>query len=215
MIPSGAMRSSSSWRRHVARLALALALGGAAAALPPPGDRGRAEAAVSILMTLDELVASSSRVVLAEPLERTSRWEVLGGGKRIVTYTRLAVSEPVAGAGSSEVWVRTLGGAVDGIGQHVAGEATFQIGERSLVFLEAAPDGATVVTGMAQGHYRLAEVEGEIVLRPSPDAGTLLPRRGPSIAAREVLAGARLDRARAAVVEAWKRRGQDRPGSPR
>lgn len=225
MITSGPMLRSTSWRGRAARLALGLALAAAAATLPSPGHRGEAQAGVSILMTLDELVASSARVVLAQPVERTSRWEVLGGGKRIVTYTRLVVDEPIAGAGptegrADEVWVRTLGGAVDGVGQHVSGEASFTLGERSLVFLERASDGAAVVAGMAQGHYRLAEVEGAIVLRPSPDAGTLLPRRGPSIAAREVLAGARLDRARTAVVDAWKRRRphpreQGRPGQDR
>lgn len=206
MIRSAAMLRSPSWRGHVARLALGLALGTSTLALPTPGPAGEAEAAVSILMTLDELVTASSRVVVAEPLERTSRWEELGGGRRIVTYTRLAVDETVAGGTRSEVWVRTLGGRVDKIGQHVAGEATFTIGEKTLVFLEDV-DGATVVTGMAQGHFRLAEVDGDVVLKASPDAGTLLPRKGPSIAARELLVGARLARARALVQDAWKQRG--------
>ncbi len=165
-----------------------------------------AHAAVSILMSLDELCGHSARVVLAEPVERTSRWEELAGGRRIVTSTRLVVEETLAGEPESEVWVRTLGGRVDKIGQHVAGEATFTIGERSVVFLERAGE-ATVVTGMAQGHYRLAEKEGEVVLRPSPDAGTLLPRRGPAVAAREILVGARLAKATDAIREAWKRRG--------
>ena len=206
MIRSAAMLRSSSWRGHVARLALGLALGATAIALPAPGPEGDAHAAVSILMTLDELVATSSRVVLAEPIERTSRWEELGGGRRIVTYTRLAVDETISGGARPEVWVRTLGGRVDKIGQHVAGEASFSLGEKTLVFLEEV-EGATVVTGMAQGHYRLADEDGDVVLRPSPDAGTLLPRKGPSIAARELLVGARLDRARALVQTAWKQRG--------
>lgn len=206
MIRSAVMLRSSSWRGHVARLVLGLAVATTAVALPAPGVDGDAHAAVSILMTLDELVATSSRVVVAEPIERTSRWEELGGGRRIVTYTRLAIDETVAGGARSDVWVRTLGGSVDKIGQHVAGEASFTLGEKTLVFLEDV-DGATVVTGMAQGHYRLAEVDGDVVLKPSPDSGTLLPRKGPSIAARELLVGARLDRARALVQNAWKQRG--------
>ncbi len=213
------MHRSTPWPRRVARAAFASAVACAALALPRPelaglsdlgrahlGWGGEAHAAVSILMTMEELVAHSARVVVAAPVERTSRWEDLAGGRRIVTYTRLAVEETIAGDARADVWVRTLGGKVDKIGQHVSGEASFSIGERSVVFMEDV-EGVTVVTGMAQGQYLLKASAGAVVLRPSPDAGTLLPRRGPSIAAREVLMGTPLDRARSAVAEAWKRRG--------
>jgi len=181
-----------------------LALG--AATLPLGHGGGDAHAAVSIEMSLDELVGYSARVVVAQPVERKSRWEEVGGGKRIVTYTRLVVEETVAGEARGEVWVRTLGGKVDKIGQQVSGEATFTLGERTMVFLEEAA-GTTVVTGMAQGHFRLKGKEGELVLAASPDVGSLLPRRGPVIAAREMLIGKKLGVATSAVRDAWKRRG--------
>jgi hypothetical protein len=206
VIASTAMPGSKSLRRRALRVALVGALVGGAVGVAALRNGGEAQAAVSILMTMDELVAHSRRVVVAQPVERTSRWENLGGGRRIVTYTRLAVEETIAGEARPEIWVRTLGGTVDKIGQHVSGEAAFTLGERSMVFVEEV-EGVAVVTGMAQGHYRLKDVAGKVVLRPSPDAGTLLPRRGPSIAARELLVDAPLDRARAVVVDAWKRRG--------
>lgn len=183
-----------------------LALG---AATLPASSGGDAHAAVSIEMSLDELVGYSARVVVAQPVERKSRWEELGGGKRIVTYTRLVVDETVAGDERSEIWVRTLGGRVDKIGQQVSGEASFTLGERTMVFLEDV-EGATVVTGMAQGQYRLQEKDGDLVLAPSVDGGSLLPRRGPSIAAREALLGKKLGLARTAVRDAWKRRGNQK-----
>ncbi len=180
-----------------------LALG---AATLPLGHGGDAHAAVSIEMSLDELVGFSARVVVAQPVERKSSWEESDRGKRIVTYTRLVIEETVAGDERSEVWVRTLGGKVDKIGQQVSGEAVFKLGERTMVFLEDVGS-ATVVTGMAQGHFRLKDDGGELVLVSSPDVGSLLPRRGPSIAAREILIGKKLAPAATAVREAWKRRG--------
>jgi hypothetical protein len=192
-------------------LALLVALGAYGASLSPEGEASmgaHAEATTSILMTLEELVDRSSLAVVAEPIERTSRWEELAGGKRIVTYTRLVVHERIVGkrtneSAPAEIVVRTLGGTVDGIGQHVAGEATFTLKERSVVFVAPMND-ALVVTGMAQGHYPLREESGEIRLRSSASPGNLLPRRGPSRSARERLVGATLGEARSAIVEAAK-----------
>jgi hypothetical protein len=171
-----------------------------------------AEATTSILMTLEELALRSNVAFVAEPVERTSRWEEVAGGKRIVTYTRLVVHERLLGpkddaSTTNEVWVRTLGGTVDKIGQQVAGEATFRLGERSVVFL-AKMDQALVVTGMAQGHYPLREIEGQPRLASSASPGNLLPRRGPSQSARERLLGRTLDEARVAIARAAKAMGK-------
>ncbi len=75
-----------------------------------------------------------------------------------------------------------------------------------MLFL-AKVNAGLVVTGMAQGHYPV--VEGEVTGKPaaprlagSPDAGMLLPRRGPTISARERLVGLPLDEAVAAVQRA-------------
>lgn len=189
-------------------VALALALPALAVRPDAPLDGpAPAEAAVSIHATLEELVRASSLVVVATPTERHSAWEELAGGRRIVTYTLLKVDRAVVGAPSGEVWVRTLGGAVGKIGQVVSGEARLDLGAPSLLFLASA-DGALVVTGMAQGHYRIVRDEGGATrLAPSPDAGTLLPRRGPSIPARDVLVGATPDDAVQAVLRV--RRAQD------
>lgn len=173
---------------------------------PTLGPRG-AEAAVSVLMSLDELVAASTYAVVATAHERRSVWEEVGGSRRIVTYTRLAVERSVLGSAGSELWVRTLGGVVGKIGQTVSGEAQIAPGSRSLLFL-ANVEGILVVTGLAQGHFRVvAEDGGPPRLRPSPEAGVLLPRRGPAISAREVLVGATLDDAVKAIERA--RRAQD------
>lgn len=211
-------RACSSRLRGTAALALAaLAL---LADVEPGGDVtvGReAHATISVLMTLGELVERSGAAVVAQPVERFSRWEELGGSKRIVTYTRLVLEQTIVGdvkatvgdkakdkAAVSEVWVRTLGGKLDGIGQSVAGEAQFSLGETALVFLARAGDGAVVVVGMAQGHYPLVASADDRVLASSPDVGTLIPRKktDPPRSARDELLGEKLSTARARIVKA-------------
>ncbi|MDI3283052.1 hypothetical protein [Polyangium sp. 15x6] len=167
---------------------------------PYTGPR-EAAAAVSVVVSLDELVTSSSYVVVAKAAERQSMWEDSPSGRRIVTYTRLDVESSVVGEPGTQVWVRTLGGVVGDVGQWVSGEAVLKPGERSLLFLHKTP-AAVVVTAMAQGHYPVITTEGGVLkLAPSPDAGTILPRTGPSIGARELLVGATLSRALVTIEE--------------
>lgn len=166
----------------------------------------RTHAAVSVLLSLEELVDRSSQVVVATPTERRSQWEDLPSGRRIVTYTKVAVERSVAGAGEKEIWVRTLGGVVGKIGQTVAGEAQLTIGSRAMLFLAPA-SGAVVVTGMAQGHFPIViDDKGAARLGPSPDPGMLVPRRGPAISAHERLVGGKLEDAVALVAQARKAR---------
>lgn len=172
--------------------------------VPSPLAPRPAEASVSVAVTLDQLVASSSFVVVATAVEQRSQWEELGGSRRIVTYTRLAVDQAALGEPGKEIWVRTLGGVVGKIGQSVSGEAHLAPGSQALVFLRRMDDGATVVSAMAQGHYPLVKTAADQPARlaASPDAGAILPRSGPSIAAREVLVGTPLADAIKAVQRA-------------
>ena len=168
---------------------------------PLDGPRPAA-ASVAVLISFDELVNRSSHVLVATAGEQKSLLEDLPSGRRIVTYTRLTVERSVAGPADKEVWVRTLGGVVGKIGQSVSGEATFAPGARSLVFLSAI-DGQVVVTGRAQGHYPIIALKDQApTLGSSPDAGALLPRRGPTISARERLLGVALEEAIATVKQA-------------
>ncbi len=164
---------------------------------------GEAHATTSVLLTLEELVERSGTVAVVEAVERSSRWEVVGESKRIVTYTRLVVHEAIRGDAGEEIWVRTLGGKVGKIGQHVAGEAQFSLKARAVVFLTKAGD-VTVVTGMAQGHYPLVEKDGAVRLTSSPDTGNLVERRGPRVSARERLVGAKLADATSSIKTAAK-----------
>jgi hypothetical protein len=192
--------------------ASALALAAPAALLFNPGaPRGtgvpEARAAVSVLLSLDELLGASAHVVVVTAGESRSVWEDLPGGRRIVTYTKLQVERSLGGASPGEaVEVRTLGGVVGSIGQAVEGDAKLAKGERAVVFLGKG-ERAFVVAGLAQGHFPLrADEKGTVRLAPSPKAGSLLPRPGPAISAREELVGASLEDAALRIERARKAR---------
>ena len=166
-----------------------------------------AHASVSIAMSLKELVKLSDSVVVAKASTRRSLWEQQGSGRRIVTYTKLQIEQRIFGQPISQIWVRTLGGAVGKIGQHVSGEPQFGSDSRSLLFLARAPDGAWVVTGRAQGHFPIVGTKKTgLHLEASPDVGTLLPRRKPSTPARDALVGSSPARAISKIRQAKARR---------
>jgi hypothetical protein len=176
----------------------------------PLSGESVAEASVSRLLTLDELVASSTYVVVGTAGERRSVWEELPSGRRIVTYTRVAIERAAVGSPGQEIWVRTLGGTVDKIGQAVPGEAQLTTGQRAMLFL-AHVNGVVVVTAMAQGHYPvITDEKGVVRLAPSPDTGMLVPRPGPSIGARERLVGSALEDALSLVQKTRKARDEQK-----
>lgn len=159
-----------------------------------------AHATTSVLITLDELVKGSEQIALVQPVERFSRWEELGGSRRIVTYTNLLVERTLTGVERESVWVRTLGGTVDKIGQHVAGEAQFTLGERAVVFIGDLR-GTRVVAGLSQGHFPIDLASDDARLKSSPDPGNLLSRRGPMTSARAELVGQPLEAAISKIRE--------------
>lgn len=162
-----------------------------------------AEASIARAVSLRELVSGSERGLVATALAAESRFETVGGRRRIVTYTRVRVDEVLGGPNDgSELLVRTLGGKVGDVGQVVHGEAVLLLGEPALVFLGPSPEGPLVVTAMAQGHYPIrADKSGERRVLPSPRLGELVGQG----AARE-LSGKRVSEATSLVRKAWDAR---------
>lgn len=170
----------------------------------PLGGPPAAEASISVLLSLDEMLTASTSVVVGTASEHKSQWEDLPNGRRIVTYTKIKVDKAIVGSPGSELWVRTLGGTVGDIGQAVSGEAQIALGSKSVLFLMKRGD-VTVVTGMAQGHFPIvADDKGVGRLRASPDAGTQIRTPGPVIAARDVLIGQSADDAATTISKARK-----------
>jgi hypothetical protein len=139
-----------------------------------------AHASTFVELTVDELVTGSASVVCGTPQERMSLWEDSeGGGRRIVSYTRVRVDRVIDGALAHEVWVRTLGGVVDDLGQRVEGEAVLVAGQPALMFLAARQDGTHSIVGMGQGQYPLDVPAGQPMKVLEPRAmGRMVPKLG-------------------------------------
>lgn len=131
---------------------MALAAGTAHVLSVRPG-----RASVARALSLKELVTTSQHALVGVPLDHFSQWEVLGGQRRVVTYTMVRVQRPLDGRTppSPDVLVRTLGGVVDDIGQVVPGEAVLVHKQAAALFLTGAERDVFAVTGQSQGHYRV------------------------------------------------------------
>lgn len=161
-------------------VALGIGLVAAVALLDPraPGLRVQsAEASVSIAASLENLVEGAHVVALAEPEESRTEWE----GGRIVTFTKLKVVEKISGESPDTVWVKTLGGMVDHIGQSVEGEPVFVKGTRSMLFLRRSTDKIVpdlhMVVARAQGQYPLALDKARWFVRAHGRAGLIVPSK--------------------------------------
>lgn len=187
----------------------------------PAAAPREAAASVSIAATFDGLLRESSSAVVLTPVEERSLWE----NGRIYTYTRVHVDRGVAGdlAAGRDVWVRTMGGIVGKVGQHVSGEPVFTVGRPALVFLHAGPPGAFEVTSRAQGQFPVVEGASDktvsrvirsgnvgalfaprAIVRPGPLAPQAAAPVVPVLAA-DVLHGRTVDEASRDIAAAWKR----------
>ena len=167
------------------RRAVLLALGAAGASFTSLPSLSHAGQAVAI--SLEDLLRRSRRVAVATALGGECRWEVVGAHRRIVTYNRVWVDEPLDDeAGERELVVRTLGGRVGKIGQIVHGEAMLVRGTTSVLFLRELDSQTHRVTAMAQGHFPLHfDADRTPRLRASPHRGGLIDT--PRSAARRLV----------------------------
>jgi hypothetical protein len=165
-------------------------------------------ASVSIAVTWEALVRESTAAAVVTPVESRSVWEA----GRVITYTRVRVDTPIAGhLGAGDVWVRTMGGIVDKVGQLVEGEAVLARSRQSLLFLRTGPAGTFTVTARGQGQFPVvpdadpakpahlvrSNAVGAIVAPAATNAGAPL--------AADVLHGRGLDDAAREILAAWAR----------
>jgi hypothetical protein len=151
-------------------------------------------------LALSELVRASERVIVATALDSRSRFENSRSGRRIVTDVRLRVEEPWLGREPvpGELFVTIYGGKVGNQAELVFGQPEFVSGERSVLFLMERGAGRAVVTGMAQGQYRLLRSSaGTFRLTPSGRLLRIAKRDGSAVA---LLSGLDPAQARALVL---------------
>lgn len=146
---------------------------------------GLARATITEAMDLRALVRDSDHVVLATVISTEARYDHLD---RIVTDATLRVDERMWGPAreGSTVVVRRLGGVLGDVGLRVEGEATFEPGERVILFARTLrSEGVLRPVGMSQGVLPVrtgststggGAAGGEVVM-PGGD-GLALVRRG-------------------------------------
>ncbi len=164
---------------------VSMGMGCAAAALPGVAlFPGVAWATMARAVTLPQLVGLSQFALVGTATDAQSRWETVGESRRIVTYVRVEVTQPIDGRPPPDttLMLRTLGGRVGDIGQLVHGEARFELGAPTVMFVTPDNDGVLGVTAMAQGHYPLRAEAGDVArLLASPNMPSLTRVEGSAV----------------------------------
>jgi hypothetical protein len=112
-----------------------------------------AAASTFLKMSQKDLIRDSQAVVQGKVLQVNSFWNK--AGTIIVSEAMVQVEEKILGDAPTVVFVRTLGGTVDGFTVEAHGFPEFKANERVLLFLEPEQGGASRVAGYQQGQYRL------------------------------------------------------------
>lgn len=131
---------------RVMRLCLIAALGLAIAA--------RAWAAQAIAVSVEELARSSDAVVRGKV--ESARPFRSADGLRIFTAYEVRARAVLRGKAPAVARVVVPGGVEGKIGQVVDAAPTFAPGEELVVFLRRSPDGAFVVSELAQGKFAVS-----------------------------------------------------------
>jgi hypothetical protein len=120
-----------------------------------------ASATIVAFETIDEMARRVPVIVRGRVARTVSGWD--DQKRRIWTWTEVVVSDAIKGKPGAVVLVKQPGGEVDGIGQAVAGTATFHEGEDCVLFLEPAPDEPTTfrVSGLSAGKVLLTQWRGQ------------------------------------------------------
>ena len=108
-----------------------------------------AGATTLVKMDFGQLSKDAEQIVVGTVVGVEGEWDP--SLRFIRSNVTLAVEHSLRGAAPEQLVVRTPGGWVGGTGQKAHGAATFEVGERVLVFLTSWEDGTAKVLGYAQG----------------------------------------------------------------
>jgi len=120
-----------------------------------------ASATVVVHETLEDMARRVPVIVRGKVARSVAGWDE--GKTRIWTWTELTVTDAIKGQVKGVVLVKQPGGEVEGLGQQVAGAATFREGEECVLMLEPAPDerGAFRVSGLSAGKISITDWRGK------------------------------------------------------
>ena len=116
-----------------------------------------AGATTLLKMGFPALAREANHIVIGTVTGVEGEWDE--SARFIHTKVTLSVQRSLRGAAPSEILLRTAGGVVGGEGQVAEGAATFEVGEKVLVFLTPGEDGFLTVLGWTQGKSRIVTDE--------------------------------------------------------
>jgi len=114
---------------------------------------GASEATTLLELGFPELARQANRIVIGTVTRVEGRWDE--SHRFIHSDVTLSVEQSLRGDAPPAIVLRTLGGFVGSTGQMAHGAATFEVGERVLVFLTTWEDGTPQVLGYEQGKSRI------------------------------------------------------------
>lgn len=179
------------FRRSARRCALT-ALGGLGLALTLTAAVVPRSASATVLaqLSLSDMAARSAHVLVGT-VEQV-RPQLLPGQGVIVTEVTVRCSRSLRGVREGQLLtVRHLGGAVNGIGQRVFGEASYRVGEEVLLMAEER-GGSYYAVGMAQGALHIDRSSGAPRVHVQLQGAELLAPSG-QVVAQPATEGAPLD----------------------
>lgn len=116
-----------------------------------------ADATVVVQVDRAQLVGMSDLVVRATVGNAQTRWS--DDHARILTYTRLTVTQYLKGTGPTELVLRQMGGEIDGLVSRIAGDAHLTPGQDVVLCLRQG-DGVVFLTAMAQSAWYVTAQPG-------------------------------------------------------
>jgi hypothetical protein len=142
-----------------------------------------ATATTSILLTDEQLIASSRIIILGEVRSVKAQWDL--NHENINTYVKLHVSNVLKGHLEDALIVfKQLGGTVADNSTVIFGAPRYAVGQSVLLFLDTAPDGTLRIAHLFQGKYDVVEAQdGQLrVERKIDESVNILGKReGPDI----------------------------------
>lgn len=132
-----------------------------------------ASATVMKYADLEKLVEISDIIVYAKVTDQKTYFDKQQN--RIVTDTTFTVEQNFLGKVGDKVTIQQWGGTYKGKTLIIPGDAHFDQGEETIVFLHKGPDGVVALSALGQSKYSVVPTkEGKLVSRDLSDIGFLI-----------------------------------------
>jgi hypothetical protein len=109
--------------------------------------------------SFNELVNEAEIIFQGTVTKVNPQWVGEGAQRHIVTYVTFKVEESLKGNPGKEITLRMFGGTVDGQTMKASDAATFNVGDRDVLFVEHNGTQFIPLVGIMHGRYRVQKDE--------------------------------------------------------